>query len=174
MEFYKNNGINPFSGIFGLLIQIPIVFSLYYVFFKSGLPAIDQTLLYSLIKAPESVSMMFLGFLDVSQKSFVLAFLAALTTFLQMHFSTASAKAPNFAKATLGKSADKAASAKSYGEPKEDFAKIMAKQMKYTMPVVVFFISWQISGVVALYWFVSNFFSIAQDAYIRKQVKKTM
>lgn len=155
MEFYKNNKINPFSGIFGLIIQIPIVFSLYYVFFKSGLPAIDQNLLYSFVQVPESVSMMFLGFLDVSQKSFVLALLAAVTTFLQMHFSTSGSSVPS--KST---------------QNTEEFAKIMAKQMKYTMPVVVLFISWQISGVVALYWFVSNLFSVAQDAYIRKQFKK--
>lgn len=154
MEFYKQNNINPFSGILGIIIQIPVVFSLYYVFFKSGLPMIDEGLLYSFIKVPEGVSMMFLGILDVSQKSLILAFLAALSTFLQMHFSTAS----------LG-------SKTSVGEPKEDFSKMMANQMKYTMPVVVFVISWQISGVVALYWFVSNLLGIAQDFYIKRQLR---
>ena len=150
MEFYKTNGINPFSGILGVFIQIPVVFSLYYIFFKSGLPLIDQSLLYSFVKGPESVSMMFLGFFDVSQKSLVLAFLAAVTTFFQIHFSTATSKS---------------------SVNTEDFAKMMAKQMKYTMPIVVFFISWQISGVVALYWFVSNLLSLAQDWYVRRELK---
>jgi YidC/Oxa1 family membrane protein insertase len=154
MEFYKNNNINPLSSIFTIIIQIPIVFSLYYIFFRSGLPTIDTSLVYSFVKVPESVSMIFLGFLDVSKKSVALAFLAAATTFLQMHLSTTSSE--------------------SNGAPanKEDFAKIMAKQMKYTMPVIVFLISWKISGVVALYWFVSNLAGIAQDLYIKKQLAK--
>src|SRR3989344_3332727 len=37
MEFYKTNKINPFSSILTIIIQIPIIFSLYYIFFKSGL-----------------------------------------------------------------------------------------------------------------------------------------
>ena len=49
MEFYKTNNINPFSSIFTLLIQIPIIYSLYYIFFQSGLPTIDTGILYSFI-----------------------------------------------------------------------------------------------------------------------------
>lgn len=167
MEFYKTNKINPFSSIFTIILQIPIVFSLYYIFFQSGLPVIDTSLLYSFIKAPETVSMIFLGFLDVSKKSIALAILAAASTYLQMHISTTSSES-------------KAAFAKGSGEPKpsfalasagkEDFAKTMAKQMKYTMPIIVFFVSWKISGVVALYWFVSNLAGIVQDLYIKKQL----
>lgn len=160
MEFYKTNKINPFSSILTVIIQIPIIFSLYYIFFRSGLPNVDASLLYSFVKAPASVSMIFLGLIDVSQKSVTLAFLAAITSFWQMHLASKSIKSdqgkPSFAKATAGK---------------EDFSKIMTKQMKYTMPVVVFFISWKISAIVALYWFVSNLVGIAQDVYIRRQMK---
>ncbi len=158
MEFYKTNKINPFSSIFTIILQIPIVFSLYYIFFQSGLPVIDTSLLYSFIKAPENVSMIFLGFLDVSKKSIALAILAAASTYLQMHISTASSESKAaFAGASAGK---------------EDFAKTMAKQMKYTMPIIVFFVSWKISGVVALYWFVSNLAGIVQDLYIKKQMSQ--
>jgi len=152
MEFYKTNNINPFSSIFTLLIQIPIIYSLYYIFFQSGLPTIDTGILYSFIHAPESVSMMLLGLFDVSQKSFVLAILAAVSTFSQMHFSS-----PPSTKSLSG-------------ETKEDFSAMMMKQMKYTMPVVVFFVSWRISAVVALYWFVSNLVGILQDWYIKRQL----
>jgi YidC/Oxa1 family membrane protein insertase len=154
MEFYKTNNINPFSSIFTILIQIPIIFSLYYIFFRSGLPHIDTSLLYSFIKAPPSVSMNFLGLFDVSQKSIVLAALAAITSFWQMHLAQGK---PASASATAGK---------------EDFATMMNKQMKYTMPLIVFFISWKISAIVALYWFVSNLFSIVQDVYVRRQTTK--
>ena len=74
MEFYKVNNINPFSSILTVIIQIPIIFSLYYIFFQSGLPKINTNILYSFVKVPESVSMIFLGLVDVSQKSIVLAF----------------------------------------------------------------------------------------------------
>jgi YidC/Oxa1 family membrane protein insertase len=165
MEFYKINNINPFSSILTIIIQIPIILSLYYIFLKSGLPNIDAGLLYSFVKIPTSVSMSFLGLIDVSQKSIILAFLAAASSFWQMHLAS---KSMSQASTTI---AGKPASAKATAA-KEDFSQIMTKQMKYTMPLIVFFISWRISGVVALYWFVSNLVGVAQDIYVRKQMAK--
>jgi len=158
MEFYKTNKINPFSSILTVIIQIPIIFSLYYIFFKSGLPVVDTELLYSFVKAPVDVSMSLLGIIDVSQKSIVLALLAAVTSYWQMHIASSS----------LSKEDTKQVSTS--GKP--DFAKMMTKQMKYTMPFIVFFISWKISAVVALYWFVNNLVSVAQDLYIRRQLAR--
>ncbi len=152
MEFYKTNKINPFSSIFTLFIQIPIIYSLYHIFLKSGLPEISRDMLYSFIKAPESVSMNFLGLIDISQKSLFLALLAAVSSYFQMHLSAPSAPA----------------SSNKSGAP--DLSTMMASQMKYTMPVIVFFISWKISGVVALYWFVSNVVGILQDWYVKRQL----
>lgn len=157
MEFYKTNHINPFASIATVIVQIPIIFSLYYIFFKSGLPNVDTALLYSFVKAPQTISMIFLGILDVSKKSIFLALLAAASTFLQMHLSSQSSQ-------------QKTTNNTNQTENKVDFAQTMAKQMKYTMPFLVFFISWKISGVVALYWFVSNLVGIAQDWYIKKQL----
>ncbi len=155
MEFYRANDINPFSSILIILVQIPIIFSLYYIFYRSGLPQIDASLLYSFVKAPAEVSMNFLGLVDISQKSVILALLAAVTSFLQMHLASKSLVASQLSpKATA----------------KPDFASMLNKQMKYTMPLVVFFFSWRISAIVALYWFVSNLLGIAQDWYIRKKV----
>lgn len=152
MEFYKVNNINPFSSILTVLIQIPIIFSLYYIFFKSGLPSIDTGLLYSFVKAPATVSMNFLGLIDVSQKSVILAFLAAASSFWQMHLAGSGSTKGNIGTGTA------------------DFSTTMAKQMKYTMPLVVFFVSWKISAIVALYWLVSNLVGVAQDVYVRRQL----
>jgi len=153
MEFYKIHNINPFSSILTLLIQIPVIYSLYYIFFRSGLPAVDTNLLYSFIQVPENISMNFLGLLDVSKNSVLLAFLAAISTFVQMHFS------PGNSQTTPENSAN--------------LSQVMMKQMKYTMPIIVFFISWKISGVVALYWFASNVFGIIQDAIIARSFRYT-
>ena len=48
----------------------------------------------------------------------------------------------------------------------------MQTQMKYFFPVLVFFISYKISGVVALYWLTSNLFTIGQEIVVRKKLKK--
>src|SRR3989344_2879104 len=53
MEFYKKNKINPFGSIFSIIIQIPIIYSLYHIFLYSGLPMVDQSLLYSFVKTPQ-------------------------------------------------------------------------------------------------------------------------
>jgi membrane protein insertase Oxa1/YidC/SpoIIIJ len=49
-------------------------------------------------------------------------------------------------------------------------AKTMSFQMKFMMPMIVFLISWRISGAVALYWAVGNIITIAQDYYIRRKL----
>src|SRR3989344_393315 len=50
-ELYKKHKTNPFSGCLLVLIQIPIIFALYYVFFK-GID-FQSGLLYSFIPALE-------------------------------------------------------------------------------------------------------------------------
>src|SRR3989344_7779658 len=52
MELYRSHGINPFSGIILLIIQLPIILALYNVFLK-GLPHLDGTLLYSFVHLPD-------------------------------------------------------------------------------------------------------------------------
>src|SRR6185295_4346478 len=52
MDFYKKHKINPFSSIFMVLIQIPVIYSLYHIFLHSGLPAVNAEALYSFIPHP--------------------------------------------------------------------------------------------------------------------------
>lgn len=153
LEFYKTNKINPFSSILTILIQIPIIYALYHIFLRSGLPLIQTDLVYSFIDIPNAVSMKFLGFWDISKKSIFLALLAAVTTFFQLHLSS---------KTTIKTNTDT-----------KDLSSMMMTQMKYTFPIVVFFISWSISGVIALYWFVSNILGIIQDKIIKNNLEKS-
>lgn len=158
MEFYKREGIRPFAGIILIFIQLPIIFALYKVFLQPGLPNIDASLLYSFVSIPQNININFLGIFDISGKSIVLALIAAVSTFFQIRFSMppmppkkvvspgASAK-PNF---------------------QEDLMRGMNIQMRYVFPVIAFFISWSISGAIALYWITSNLFTIAQELVIRK------
>jgi len=155
MEFYKKYKINPFSSFFTILIQIPIIYSLYHIFLYAGLPTVNADLLYSFIQAPAKISMNFLGLIDVSEKNIFFALLAGITSFFQMKIT-----APTPEK-------------KPGVELKDDLARMMSLQMKYFMPILIFFISWRISAVVALYWAVSNLLGIAQDLYIKSKLTST-
>ncbi|OGI95510.1 hypothetical protein A2917_03065 [Candidatus Nomurabacteria bacterium RIFCSPLOWO2_01_FULL_42_17] len=155
-ELYKKHKTNPFSGCLLVLIQIPIIFALYYVFFK-GIN-FESGLLYSFVQVPEKMNMIFLGLIDLSQKSVILAILAGVSQYLQAHFMpkprTAPGAAPNSFAENLGRS--------------------MQTQMKYVFPFLVAWIAYSISGAVALYWIVSNIFAVGQQIYVNKTEKKVL
>lgn len=154
MEVYKNNKVNPFSSVLVVLIQLPIIFSLYFVFLKSGLPGINENLIYSFVPRPEVVNMNFLGLIDIGSKSLVLAILAGVTSFLQAVYAMP-APAP----------------AKENPTFQDDLARGMSMQMRYVLPVIIFLVSLSVSGAVALYWTTSNLFAVAQEYYIKFKKK---
>lgn len=150
LALYREKSVNPFSGILVIIIQIPIILALYQIFLQ--FPQVNTELLYSFVSAPEKIETLFLGLLDVSGKSALIAFLAALSTYLQLYFSTKGQKEPQ---------------GNSFGD---NLTRNMQKQMKYFFPILVFFISYSISGVIALYWFTTNLFSILQDWYVKRNL----
>lgn len=161
MKFYKEKGIRPFFGILLVLIQLPIIIALYRVFLSPGLPTIDASMLYSFVHVPAFVNINFLSLVDISHKSWQLALLAGISTFFQVRFSMP----PTPPRAPLAPGAKPSF--------QEDFARSMSVQMRYIFPVIAFFISWSISGAIALYWITSNLFTIAQELVIRRQFKRT-
>jgi len=158
MELYKIRGINPFSGIFLMLIQLPVLIALYWVFLKGGLPEIDQTTIYSFTKIPSVINMNFFG-VSVADKSVIFALLVAIAQFLQMQITipktnkvdTKDGKTPGFG---------------------DELAKSMNMQMKYVMPIIMFFIARSFPLVVSLYLITSSLFAIGQELYLRKRYKK--
>lgn len=148
---YKKHNTNPFSGCLLVLIQIPIIFALYYVFYK-GIN-FQSGLLYSFIHTPGQINMIFLGILDISKKSLILAILAGVSQYLQAHYMPKPALSSNLNNSSFS----------------ESFAKNMQMQMKYIFPFVVAFIAYSISGAVALYWITSNLFMVGQQIYVRKE-----
>ncbi|MFZ2072673.1 MAG: YidC/Oxa1 family membrane protein insertase [Minisyncoccia bacterium] len=150
MELYKTNKTNPFSGCLLVLIQIPIIFALYYAFYK-GIN-FDSSSLYSFVNAPVNINMNFLGMLDLTQKSLILAIIAGLSQFFQAYYMP-----------------KPAISDSSSGSFQESFSKNMNMQMKYIFPFVVAFIAYSISGAVALYWITSNIFAIGQQIYVKRK-----
>lgn len=150
-ELYKQNKTNPFSGCLLILIQLPIIFALYYVFLKEL--NFDNGLLYSFVKAPENINMHFLGLIDIASKNnIILAILAGISQFFQAQLMPKPAISNNTS-----------------GSFQDSFAKSMQVQMKYIFPVMVAFIAFSVSGAVALYWVTSNIFAIGQQIYINKK-----
>jgi len=154
-ELYKKHKTNPFSGCLLILIQIPIIFALYYVFYK-GIN-FESDLLYSFVKVPEQINMIFLGFVDLSMKSLPLAILAGISQYLQAYFMPQP-------KATEG-------GGNSFAE---SFSKSMQMQMKYVFPFLVAWIAYTISGAVALYWITSNIFAVGQQIYVKRTERQTL
>jgi len=156
LKLYREAGISPFASILLIFLQIPIVIALYLSVNTGGgiaLPAINTEILYSFVRIPEFVNMNFLGMLDITGKSLVLALLAGVTQFYQVKLAMPALPprdpdaAPNF---------------------KEDFGRNMQMQMRYVMPVIIFFVAYYISAAIALYFFVSNLVAILQELYIKK------
>ncbi|MCI0533478.1 YidC/Oxa1 family membrane protein insertase [bacterium] len=158
MELYKKHGVNPFGGCLLIIIQIPIILALYWVFLKGF--EIQEDILYSFVAAPETHNTLFLGLIDMEKKSLLLALFAGISQYFQVRLSM-----PD----TGEKGA--ASSSKSLNF-QEEFAKSMRVQMKYGLPVFVAIIAYTISAAIALYWFVSNLFSIGHELYVRRKTEE--
>jgi YidC/Oxa1 family membrane protein insertase len=153
MQLYKEHNLNPFSGCFLILLQLPVIFALYYVFLEGF--KFDTDILYSFVSVPESVNLYFLG-IDLAGKSMILALVAGVSQYFQIKLAM-----PATAPIEKGKELTF----------QEEFTRNMSVQMKYIFPPMVFFIAYTISSAIALYWVVSNIFAILQELYVRKLAK---
>jgi YidC/Oxa1 family membrane protein insertase len=156
MALYKEAKLNPFASILLIFLQLPIVIALYLAFSGGGgvpLPDINTELLYSFVEKPEAVTMIFLGLIDTTGRSILLALGAGATQYVLTMLTLpkleprAKDAAPNF---------------------KEDFTRNLHVQMKYVMPLFIVFIAYSLSTAIALYFLVSNLVLIAQEFYIKK------
>ncbi len=151
---YKEHGVNPFSGCLVVLIQIPIIFALYFLFLK-GLN-FDQGTLYSFVHLPNTINTNFLGFINMRNPSWIIAILAGASQYLQM--------AVSMGKVTRPLPTDK-------HDFKSQLAYSMNVQMKYVLPLLIIVISWKISSAVALYWVVSNIVTTIQQVMIKRKFR---
>lgn len=156
LDLYKTQKLNPFSTLFLAIIQIPIFIALALMFSKNALATVDPNLLYSFISVPEFINQQFFA-LDISQKSIVLGALAGILQFFQIQYSLPPLKKVDKSKAQ---------------NFKDDLARSMHIQMKFVLPVIVFIASLGFNAAMALYWIVSTLFTLGQEVYFRKTIKK--
>lgn len=155
-ELYKKHKANPFSGCLLLIPSLVIIIALYQLFFH-GIN-FQNGVLYSFVQAPEHINMLFLGIIDLTKASLVLAVLAGISQYLQAYFMP---KIP-------------VSSAVSPDSFQANFTKSMNMQMKYVFPFIIAFIAYKYSGVVALYLITSNLFALGQQIYVSKTEKKVL
>ncbi len=154
MELYKTSKTNPFSGCLLILIQLPILFALYRVFFNGSGVGFNLDFLYPFIKLPETISMTFLG-LDLQNKAvlIILAIITGITQFFQFYYMPKNQMS----------SGEK-------GSFQDNLAKSMNMNMKYIMPIFIAFIAYSTNGAIALYLITSNIFvTLQQIAFSKKE-----
>ena len=152
MALYKEKKVNPFSGCLPILVQLPILITLYWVFI-SGFEEGSLNNLYSFIHNPGSINHIFLGFIDIAKKqNIILAVLAGIFQFWQ-------------SKMIL----DQQIKGQTKKSAQGDFSLTLSKQMTYMMPVMTVLISYSLQAGLALYWITTTLFSIAQQWIVFKK-----
>lgn len=152
MEIYKREGINPFSSLFVVIIQIPIFLALYFVFSK-GLK-MDSDSLYSFLSFPEKLHTLAFGILDVTSKNIFIAVTTALTAYFLARRQTTTMVSQKHPK----------------DESFQDhLMKSMKVQLLYVLPVIIGVSAAVLPAAIGLYWTTSNILGIFQDAYIKKK-----
>jgi len=154
MKLYSEHKVSPLGSCLPMLIQLPVFIALYYVL-RDLFAATRFELLYSFVPNPETISPISLGLFDLSQKSIVLAVLAAGTQFLQARMMQA--QRPPKEAGVAGKD--------------ESMASMMNRQMLYFMPIMTLLIGLSFPGGLTLYWFLSTLFMLLQQMWIFRHEK---
>jgi YidC/Oxa1 family membrane protein insertase len=153
MELYKKEKISPMSGCLPLLIQIPIISTLFFVLQHIG--NVDKSNLYSFVGSDFVPNMNFL-WLNLDEKSIILAVIVGITQYYTTRLS-------------LGKPKKEIRDEKEKVSFQDDFQRSMQLNMRYMLPVILAFTAANLPGAVALYWVTSNMFSIGQELWVTKR-----
>ncbi len=144
LELYNKENVSPFSGIFPLFIQFPIIVALFQIF-RRGLGAGELVHLYEFIGKPEVVDYLFFGLLDLSEPNMILAVLAGIGQFIQVRVTMPQEE----------------------GESKGGFGSIMKNQMKFALPLFTIFILSGLPSAVGIYWIITIVFTIVQHYLVK-------
>lgn len=155
MELYKEKNYNPASGCLPALIQMPILFSLYYVIQNPVKYVFHDANVYA------GIAKNFWWLTDLSKSEMsatlihvagfglpILAVLSAASTYYQM------------------KMVNPASNANDKGKP--DATQQTQKMMTTMMPIMFGWITLSVPSGLALYWVVGNTFTIIQQYFMMK------
>jgi len=146
MALWKEEKVNPFGGLFLVLIQLPILIAIYQVF-RFGFQKEQLVWLYHFLPSPGEINPFFLGLVNLSLPNVVLSIIAGITQFIQAKMMTR--RMPQ--------------------STKSDASSMIQKQMIYFFPIFTALIMMRFASAISLYWAVSNIFSIVQEYFISKK-----
>lgn len=145
---YREREVKLSPGFILIVIQLPILLALYWIFASSGLPTVDASLLYTFVSPPPVIHTQFLGMIDLAGRSLLLALLVVVTqmtyTRLAMGPRTLHLKPKG---ASLG----------------EDMAASFDLQARYVLPLFFGVFAYYVAAAAPLFWVTSNIAMIAQE-----------
>lgn len=184
MELYKEKGINPFSSMGTLIIQLIVLIGLF-----SGLrrviddPSQIVTFAYSWIQSfpllqeiaqdPALFDNTFLGLVDLSRAAvgplglYIPALLLVTGSAVTQYFQS-SQLLPTDENARSLREIMRDASEGKQADPSETNAAV-TRGMKYFIPVMIFVFTIGLPSALSLYWFTSGLIAYYQQARILKQ-----
>ncbi len=154
LELYQKYNANPIAGCIPQILQFVVIIILYQAmlkFLNGGLP--------------ESMDLNFLWF-NVTQtdSTFILPILAGLTQLVLSLMIAPGAEIRDIVPNKSNSKKVKEANAKE--EDTAEMAATMQQQMLFVMPVIMGVVAAQFPAGLALYWVVSNIFTIGQQYFI--------
>ncbi|MCL5006560.1 MAG: YidC/Oxa1 family membrane protein insertase [Patescibacteria group bacterium] len=150
MALYREHGVNPLSQFYLLLIQFPILAALYRVALAGISSANLRNYLYPSVAVPTDFTHNFLGLVDLSGRSVILAVIAGVIQYFQA--ATALPKPP--AGVELSPT-DRA-----------------LKNSLFFMVGVTFFFAYAFPAVIALYLATTTLFTFLQQLIVNKQTEE--
>lgn len=188
MELYKRNGVNPFSSIGLLLIQLPIFIALYQVIqiftlhrdniakftydFIEGFGPVAR-----IIEDPTLFNEKLFGLVDLSHSVFsngfnitliIIAIIAAVTQYIMSKQTT-----PTTGKQVRLRDIFNDAAQGKQTDPSEMNAAVMGKMIKF-LPFFMFFVMIGLPGALTLYYATTNVVAVLQQKRILDKDFKEM
>lgn len=162
MALYSKEKVNPAASCLPLLIQLPVFVALYRALSIGLGSGTFNNLLYPFVANPQSINAKFLGLLDLTHPSYVLAILAALVQYWQTRQML---KPPAGAVVQPPKEVEGKSAAQD-----ESMAAMMNKQMTYMMPVLTAVIGFSLPGGLSLYWLTMSLLTVAQQEWLKRKL----
>ncbi len=148
MKLYQEHGVNPMGGLIGclpLIVQLPVLYALYYVFRGAHVGAQHFLFVPNLMAIPNQTHL--IAGLPIPEIAFlVFPLLAAATTFVQTKMLQ---QPPPL-------------------NPTDQEAQMQQTQrmMVFLSPLMIGFFALSVPAGLSLYWFVGNCVSIIQQSFV--------
>ncbi len=154
MELYATEKVSPVGGCLPMLIQLPVLLTLYRVFIH-GLNTAQYSLLYSFTPRPEAINTHWFN-LDLSKPEvWVIPIIAGLLQFIQ-----ARQMSLVMPKSTTG------------GKEGEDMTQALQKQMMYIFPLMTIVFARSLPAALGLYWVATTLFMVVQQYWFNTRPVK--